>query len=484
MGAAVALASVASHAEDAGPSRHLLFIGGPTLQSWSRISPDLFLVKGKVELLIAADGKTQTMRAALAHALGTRRPDAAMILPESGLGGEAVADTEADIGAMRDDLQKIGAHVVLAAPLHIAATPAPAEDAAMIAWMQAEAPRNGAVFGDYREAKLGVPGGAPSTPLARAEDLLARTALVRSSLDMSFQARPGLSARQLMASLMAARAALPDTGGSGPFPAVRLVEPALASHVFYRPANLAPFVANRMPVLIFGNGGCSNDAGDARLLLSEIASHGYLVIAPGFMKTGPGAYPKPAAPGAVPLGQPLGTSLADLARALDWVSKPADAAEGWQRFIDPTKIAVAGWSCGGLQAIKLAADPRIRTAIIFDSGVFNEGTFGVPGLPISKNNLAALHAPTLYVLGGLTDVAFANGSDDFERITHVPALLMSRDVGHSGTFWQPNGGLWAKVGVAWLDWQLKGEAAARQAFIGPDCGFCRDPAWSISAKGF
>ncbi len=479
---AAAWPGIAAPAREPPPHRRLVFIGGPTLQSWSRVSPELFHAGSGVDLVIAADGTARGMRAALDRTAVTA--DAAMILPESGLGGESLASTQADITAMREKLQGAGVHVVLAAPLHAAPSAAPKEDEALIGWMQPDAARTGALFADFREAKLGAPGGNPPIPLARPEDLLPRTALVRSALDLSFQMRPGLNMRALQASLMATRAAQPDTPGSGPFPAVRVVEPALPSHTFYRPANLAPFVNNRMPVVIFGNGGCSDDSGGARPLLAEIASHGYLVIVPGYMKSGPGAYAGRAAQGAVPQGQPLGTSLADLMSALDWVTHPSPAGAPWQVFIDPTKVAVSGWSCGGLQALKLASDPRVKTTIIFDSGVFTPGTFGVPGLPIGKSDLDSLHGPVLYVLGGLTDVAFENGSDDFKRITKVPAVLMSRDVGHGGTFWQPDGGLWAKAALAWLDWQFKGQDAAKQDFIGQNCGFCQDTGWTMSVKGF
>ena len=478
----------AAGAADAPPSRRLLFIGGPTLQAWSGVSPELFRADKETRLLTVPDGRTHSMLAALDRVLANYKPDSVLILPESGLGGEPAADTQADLDAMATALRKAGAHVVLAAPLHVGPAAAPQAqsdaDRAVTAWMAPEAARIGAVFADFHDATLGPPGGAPPVPLARTADLLARTTLVRGALDMSFRARPGLSGPALQKALAAEQAGQPDTTGSGPYPAIRATEPSLPSDTFYRPANLAPFAGGHLPVLIFGNGGCSNDSGGARPMLTEIASHGYLVIAPGFMKTGPGAYPRPAAPGAVPPGQPLGTSLADLAGALDWATRPTPAGQPWQAFIAPKHIAVAGWSCGGLQALKLAADPRISATVIFDSGIFNPGVAGVPGLPIAKSDLAALHAPVLYVLGGLTDVAYANGSDDYRRLDHVPAVLMSRDVGHGGTFWQPDGGLWAKAATAWLDWHLKGQGAHKQAFVGPDCGFCRDPAWTVSSKGF
>jgi hypothetical protein len=36
--------------------------------------------------------------------------------------------------------------------------------------------------------------------------------------------------------------------------------------------------------------------------------------------------------------------------------------------------------------------------------------------------------------------------------------------------------------VAWLDWRLKGDPKARTVFVGPRCGLCGDPAWTIQSK--
>jgi hypothetical protein len=105
-------------------------------------------------------------------------------------------------------------------------------------------------------------------------------------------------------------------------------------------------------------------------------------------------------------------------------------------------------------------------------------------MDLNKGALAKLHTPVIYILGGPTDIAYANGEDDFKRIEHVPAMVANLDVGHAGTFMQPNGGLEASVAVSWLDWQLKGDAQAAQRFTGPDCGLCKDSRWRIERKNF
>src|SRR5215469_11894121 len=102
---------------------------------------------------------------------------------------------------------------------------------------------------------------------------------------------------QAMAEMLARQAAMPDTPGTGKFPAMKEEVTSLPDHVVYRPAQLDALGSTKLGVYIFGNGGCSNDGASARLHLLEIASHGYLAIAPGRWRSGPGAtLPRPATP--------------------------------------------------------------------------------------------------------------------------------------------------------------------------------------------
>jgi hypothetical protein len=62
------------------------------------------------------------------------------------------------------------------------------------------------------------------------------------------------------------------------------------------------------------------------------------------------------------------------------------------------------------------------------------------------------------------------------------AFMASLDVGHGGTYSQPNGGLFGVVGVEWLQWQLKSDSSAAKMFTGPACGLCVDPRWTVQQK--
>lgn len=295
----------------------------------------------------------------------------------------------------------------------------------------------------------------------------------------------------------------PDTPGTGPFPAMKEVDPTLPDHVVYRPADLDGLGEVRLGVYAWGNGGCSDDAASTRFHLLEVASHGYLVIASGGIYSGPGATERPGgprqgaggpgagAPGAGGPGAgapanlpPPATTAEQLRDAIDWaLAENEREASPYYGKIDPEGVAVSGFSCGGIQALNIADDPRIATEVIMNSGIFVGQAPAMPGMDITKDKLANIHFPIIYILGGETDIAYENGMDDFARINHAPVAVANIDRGHGGTYFDPDGGAAAQVTVDWLDWQLRGDQQARARFVGNDCGLCVDSEWTYESKG-
>lgn len=103
---------------------------------------------------------------------------------------------------------------------------------------------------------------------------------------------------------------------------------------------------------------------------------------------------------------------------------------------------------------------------------------------VRKDQLDKLHSPIFFVTGDSSDIAYENGMDDFKRITKVPAIHTYKDgVGHGGTYSQPNGGDFARVAVAMLRWQLKGEKEQSKMFLAPDCTLCKEAGWHVATKG-
>jgi hypothetical protein len=336
-----------------------------------------------------------------------------------------------------------------------------------------------------------------------------------------------------------------EDGGTGPYKAIQVGDSSLPTHTIFRPKDLSAFGDKKLPILAWGNGGCANSSSGHQNYLSEIASHGFLVVAIGPMQTGGG---RGGAGGG-------GTKSSQLLDAVDWaIAQNKNQTSRYFNKIDVSKIGVFGHSCGGLQALEVSPDPRITTTIVVDSGVLNSGGgapggggrgagrgpapatapaaggaigpaldqeqlvfVGMPGgaggaggrmggragagggmpggaargggggmmagMPaLTKEDLTKLHGPVFYLLGGESDIAYANGMDDFKRIEKLPVFLANKDVGHGGTFTQPHGGDWAMASVAWFKWQLKGDADAGSLFTGNPCGLSQKTGWKVDKK--
>ena len=263
-----------------------------------------------------------------------------------------------------------------------------------------------------------------------------------------------------------------EEGGTGPFKAIMKEEPTLKEHTVFAPQDLSIFNEKTpLPVLVWGNGACSNSPWEHYKFLNEIASYGYIVLATGF-------FPEEGKPYRGPMSR-----TEQQIESIDWIiAQNADKNSPYYNKIAVDNIAVAGMSCGGLQTLFNCADPRIKTLMICNSGLFNESNAGsaVGGMPMPpKSKLKEIHTSIIYILGGETDIAYGNGMDDFHRIDHVPACAANFPVGHGGTYAQPHGGEFSVVALAWLNWQLKGNTEAAKMFVGTDCELSKREGWTL-----
>lgn len=263
-----------------------------------------------------------------------------------------------------------------------------------------------------------------------------------------------------------------EDGGTGDYSAIMYTDESLSTHTIFRPNDLSVIGnQNKLPIIAWGNGACANSPWEHVNFLSEVASHGFLVIAIGPM-------PQEGERGS---GRSTSSQLID---AIDWaIAQNNDQSSVFYNKLDIEKIAVSGMSCGGLQTLEVAPDPRITTAVVCNSGIIGTPGGGMPGMPaLTKEHLAKLHTPTLYLLGGESDIAYNNGMDDFKRINHVPVFVANMDVGHGGTYGQPHGGEFATVATAWYKWQLKGDKEAGKLFTGNPSKLSESPVWKVEKK--
>ena len=263
-----------------------------------------------------------------------------------------------------------------------------------------------------------------------------------------------------------------EDGGTGAYKAIMKEVPGLKEHTVFCPQDLSQFDAQHpLPVLVWGNGACANSPFEHMNFLNEIASHGYLVLATGIIPMEDEWYKGP-----------MSRSEQQI-ESIDWaIAQNADPESPFYQKIDVKNICVSGMSCGGLQTLFNCADPRIKSLMICNSGLFNQqnAAQAVGGMPMPpKEKLNEIHTPIIYILGGETDIAYGNGMDDFHRIKHVPACAVNYPVGHGGTYREPHGGEFTVVALAWLDWQLKGDKQAEKMFKGKKPSLLKRKDWTI-----
>ena len=315
---------------------------------------------------------------------------------------------------------------------------------------------------------------------------------------------------------------------TGPYSVVVEHDPGLATHTIYRPVDLK---MDKHPVLVWGEGGCAKNGLMFPEYLSEIASHGVVVIAdgpPGALGAGAGgpngpaargggAAPGGAAPGgAAPGGARAGGQAPDGARAggqaadgapaggrrgggagagraggagggmvngtdlvaaINWLeAQSKDRNSRFYNKVNVARVAAMGMSCGGLMSYGASSDPRVATV-----GIWNSGLFAADPELYGK-----IHGSVIIVTGGESDIAYANGKRDFADMpAKVPAFYgVYPSVGHGGTYNQDNGGPYGVAAVAWLKWQLMGDtsAAGRGYFVGDNCGICKDSNWQVDSR--
>ncbi len=293
--------------------------------------------------------------------------------------------------------------------------------------------------------------------------LISILAVTAMSFGNHAQAQVGNAARPITRTV--------EDGGSGPYKTLMVSEKSLQTHTVFRPNDLEAIGPNnKLPIIVWGNGACANSPWEHINFLSEVSSYGFFVVAIGPM-------PLEGERGS---GRSTSSQLTD---AINWaITQNSDKNSPYFNKIEVSKIAVSGMSCGGLQTLETAPDPRVTTAVILNSGILPTPSpmAGMPGL--SKDHLAKLHTPTLYVLGGEKDIAYGNGMDDYKRINHVPVFVANMDVGHGGTYAKPHGGEFANVATAWYKWQLKGDKDAGKMFSGNPPGLAQNPLWKVDKK--
>lgn len=308
-----------------------------------------------------------------------------------------------------------------------------------------------------------------------------------------------------------ARTVQVEGGGTGPYKAVIVEDDELPGYSIFRPADLksAAAVEGPLPIILFGNGGCSHSSVGFYNYLTELASHGYVIISNGVWTEGapqprPQQMPQqapqqrpqqmqrppqgqagpPRGAGAMPAPANNPSQSADaleILDKLDWFeAKNKEQASEYYRVVNPSCAIAMGQSCGGLQAIIMSTsgDERVRTTVALNTGTFEDQVFVV-----EKAALDRLGGPIVYIIGGESDIAYPQATDDFKKIDKVPVAIANLNVGHGGTYNQENGGTFADMALLWIEWQIRGRGDGEKVFR-----YCQVPeelaGWTVHSKNF
>ena len=205
------------------------------------------------------------------------------------------------------------------------------------------------------------------------------------------------------------------------------------------------------PVVTWGNGTGANPS-LYKVLLNQLASHGFVVIASDSPNVAQGDPPPMVA-------------------GVTWVLAQNDdpTSELYQK-IDTTHVGATGHSQGAFATTTAGGDSHILTIA------------PLCGASAQRN----LHGPAMLYCGGMdTTVPCSTIQTAFNAITNQPVMLaeyLAADHASWVTFVGKTPSPVEAAVTAWMRVQLMGDTALRSWFYGASCKLCTDPGWSIMQK--
>lgn len=218
----------------------------------------------------------------------------------------------------------------------------------------------------------------------------------------------------------------------------------------YRPTTLG-MAGVCHPVVMWNNGHGDRPA-TYEVLLKQLASHGFVVVASLSSNTSQGM-PRPAIAG------------------IDWiVAQSNDSASQFYHHLDTAHIGITGHSEGAFASVTEGSDPRVTTVASICGATAN----------------MTLHGPALLTCGGKDMVAKCSGVETaFNSVNNVPVMFASNLASDHGS-WLYQGGIKGPTIVAvtgWMRVHLMADTSLRSMFYGADCKLCTDTEhWSVKQK--
>jgi len=239
----------------------------------------------------------------------------------------------------------------------------------------------------------------------------------------------------------------------------------MTSYTMFEPMELGKD-GIKHPILVWGPGAGSNP--DIYLqLLNHVASHGFVIISYNSTPQGP-----------------------ELTRAIDWILEESKKESSpYFNKVDTTKIAMGGQSAGSLATFTAGKEERITTTVHINGGTFDH------------NDAKNLIKPAFFICGddpaktggdGTWESDLARPNCDADFMTATVPVWYGVVIGSSHTTVidnpldmavSPLKVHYLASTVAWLRWQLAGDLVMKMLFVGPDCGYCKQPmVWEVKQK--
>jgi X-Pro dipeptidyl-peptidase (S15 family) len=233
-----------------------------------------------------------------------------------------------------------------------------------------------------------------------------------------------------------------------------------------RPADLTK-VDGPLPVILWANGDCLRSDAAWSPLLERWASAGFVVLS---------LYGGTDDQGLVGFLASLdATTTADHAKLIDWVVAQNKSGP-YAGKLDLERIAVAGASCGGATALKVASSNDRVAAVFVLAGSSADGS-------ANAELMKSIRVPVGYLVGGSQDAASADAAEDYAALSDgVPAMIVSRRQGTVSTGEKVLRDD-AEIALNWLDLALSGTQGAYDALKSANvCEKCTPGDWSLKSK--
>lgn len=232
-----------------------------------------------------------------------------------------------------------------------------------------------------------------------------------------------------------------DYRATGPFQTTveNKVGPGNA-YTVYRPSMLGQNGFLHAPI-IFGPG-IGQQVTVHATMLTNFASHGFVVVGTPVLEGGPGD----------------AGNRKSMQDGLDWIIAQNEAAGIYQHKLWVDHAVSMGYSVGGTSAVEIGGSPAVAT------------TVSIHGHKAS----AALHGPLLQTTGTLDTVGMPLQQQTYD-LSQVQTFLATLTGADHGYIQNAGGGDERPAILAWMRLFIYADSGAEHYFYGTDCTLCKSP---------